>query len=93
MLRSVLLLDDDAYFHRLVAPALRAQEVRLLHAYSLAEADVLLEDSRVDAMIVDSHLPDGDGEAWVVGRRNHGDETPVLFVSASERDGPGCAAA
>jgi diguanylate cyclase (GGDEF)-like protein len=83
MLRSVLLLDDDAYFHRIVAPALRAQEVRLLHAYSLAEADAILEDAKVDAMIVDSHLPDGDGMAWVVGRRNRGDATPVIFVSAS----------
>ncbi|MBK8259543.1 MAG: diguanylate cyclase [Polyangiaceae bacterium] len=85
MLRSVLLLDDDAYFHRLVAPALRAQEVRLLHAYSLAEADTILEDNKVDAMVVDSHLPDGEGEAWIVGRRNRGDLTPVIFVSAFER--------
>lgn len=85
MLRSVLLLDDDADFHRIVSPALRAQEVRLLHAYSLAEADSLLADTRVDAMIVDSHLPDGEGEAWVMGRRNRGDETPVIFVSADGR--------
>lgn len=85
MLRSVLLLDDDAYFHRIVSPALRAQEVRLLHAYSLAEADTILQDSKVDAMVVDSHLPDGEGEAWVVGRRNRGDQTPVIFVSAEGR--------
>lgn len=85
MLRSVLLLDDDPYFHRIVAPALRAQEVRLLHAYCLAEADAILEGSKVDAMIVDSHLPDGAGEAWLVGRRNRGDHTPVLFVSAEGR--------
>lgn len=84
MLRSVLLLDDDAYFHRVVEPALRAQEVRILHAYSLAEADAILEDAPVDAMIVDSHLPDGDGDAWVLERRNRGDRTPVIFVSSSE---------
>ena len=85
MLRSVLLLDDDAFFHRVVAPALRAQEVRLLHAYSLAEADAILADAKVDAMVVDSHLPDGEGEAWVVARRQRGDRTPVIFVSPSER--------
>ena len=85
MLRSVLLLDDDAYFHRVVAPALRAQEVRILHAYSLAEADAILADAKVDALIVDSHLPDGEGQSWVVGRRNRGDRTPVIFVSPSER--------
>lgn len=85
MLRSVLLIDDDAYFHRVVAPALRAQEIRLLHAYSLAEADAILRDAKVDALIVDSHLPDGEGEAWVAGRRDRGDLTPAIMVSAFER--------
>jgi diguanylate cyclase (GGDEF)-like protein len=85
MLRSVLLLDDDAYFHRLVTPVLRAQDVRILHAYSLAEADTLLKEAKVDAMIVDGYLPDGEGEAWVTGRRNKGDRTPVIFVSAFAR--------
>lgn len=85
MLRSVLLIDDDAYFHRVVSPALRAQEIRLLHAYSLAEADAILKDSKVDAVILDSHLPDGEGEPWIVGRRSRGDMTPVLIVSAFER--------
>ncbi|MEZ4295174.1 MAG: response regulator [Polyangiaceae bacterium] len=81
----MLLLDDDAYFHRIVSPALRAQEVRLLHAYSLTEADAILADTKVDAMVVDSHLPDGEGEAWVIRRREGGDATPVIFVSAFER--------
>lgn len=85
MLRTVLLLDDDAYFHRIVTPALIAQEVSLLHAYNLAEADSILADQRVDAIVADSHLPDGDGEAWIIGRRNRGDQTPVLFVSADGR--------
>ena len=85
MLRSALLIDDDAYFHRVVAPALRAQEIRLLHAYSIAEAEEILRERKVDALIVDSHLPDGEGEPWVVARRAAGDVTPVIFVSAFER--------
>jgi diguanylate cyclase (GGDEF)-like protein len=84
-LRSVLLVDDDAYLHRVVAPALHAQQIRILHAYSLAEANTLLKDAKVDAMIVDSHLPDGEGDAWVMKRRKAGDRTPVIFVSVSER--------
>lgn len=85
MLRSVLLVDDDAYFHRVVAPALHAQQIRILHAFTLGEANALLKDAKVDAMIVDNHLPDGAGDAWVMERRKVGDRTPVIFVSVSER--------
>ncbi len=84
-MKSVLLIDDDVHFHRVVAEALRAQQIRVVHAYSLGEANDRIRDTRVDALVVDSTLPDGEGEAWVSALRKRSTLTPVIFVASGDR--------
>jgi two-component system OmpR family response regulator len=40
-----------------------------------------------DALLVDWQLPDGSGLAWLHGRRERGDTTPALMLTARDRLG------
>lgn len=86
---TVLILDDDAVFRRLVVDALEKRGHRVLPVGRAAEADLLLTKEKPDLLIVDGLLPDTTGVAWVEKQRRAGRMTPVLFVTSfwkSRRD-------
>ncbi len=58
----VLLIDDESDLHELFADVLgREVRCRLLRATSVAEARAILESQPVELVVIDVHLPDGDG--------------------------------
>ena len=80
----VLVLDDDADFRALVRVALEETlaPCEVLEAGLVAEADRILEGTPVDLMVVDGQLPDETGLSFIERRREAGDTTPIVFVSA-----------
>jgi len=81
-MRTVLILDDDKVFRRLVVDALQKRGHRVLEAGRSAEADALLESEKPDLLLVDGLLPDTTGVQWLVKKRKAGFATPVLFVTS-----------
>lgn len=81
--KSVLVVDDDFYIARLhselvaAAPGFRA----LPSVGSVREARAAIRDARPDLLLVDVHLPDGDG----VGLVREADVD--AFVVSAESDG------
>jgi CheY-like chemotaxis protein len=85
-LSTVLLIDDDVYFRRLLTPLLEAKGYRVLEAGRAADAEKMLGGEHVDLFVLDGLLPDGDGVAWLEKQRRAGRTQPALFCSAFRRN-------
>jgi DNA-binding response OmpR family regulator len=83
---TVLVVDDDAALRLLCRVNLELDGFRVLEAGSVAEARQALTDERVDAMLVDVHLGDGDGRDLI--RSLGPGRPPAAFFTGSERIGP-----
>ncbi len=81
-MRTILILDDDKVFRRLVVDALQKRGHRVLEAGRSAEADALLKTEKADLLLVDGLLPDTTGAQWLEKKRKAGLATPVLFVTS-----------
>ncbi len=84
--KSILLLDDDPQFHRLIVPVLKSRGHRVLQAHSGQEASSIVEREKLDLIIVDGQLPDCNGIEWIARSRAKDDRVGLIFVSAYWRD-------
>src|SRR5207248_6777949 len=64
VMSTILVLDDDRIFRRLVVEALEQRGHRVLQAGRAAEADLLLEEEHADLLLVDGLLPDITAVQW-----------------------------
>jgi DNA-binding NarL/FixJ family response regulator len=81
MQSTVLIIDDDRQFRRLVAELLVARGYRVVGEAGSAEEGLALAAAlRPDAVLLDVNLPDGDGLS-VAGHLSAGDGPRVLLTS------------
>jgi DNA-binding NarL/FixJ family response regulator len=87
MVRSILVVDDDAALRGLIVRILRSRGHLVLgEAGSVAEALVQTEALRPDVALVDIGLPDGDGFSLTRQlRARAGQVRVVLFSSDADR--------
>ncbi|HET7880345.1 MAG TPA: response regulator transcription factor [Acetobacteraceae bacterium] len=84
--RPILVVDDDDDLRETMADQFEAEaRFALTTAASLAEADAILktENTRVDAVILDVRLPDGDGRDYCLDLRRRGHKMPVIMLTGS----------
>ncbi len=79
----ILVVDDDGITVRILSSWLAAAGFDVLEAGDLAQAEELFRKNRVSLVLLDVHLPDGDGFE-VCRRLFFPANVPVLFVSANE---------
>jgi len=82
LLKSVLLLEDEASFRDILEIGLAPQGFDPVPAASLAEAKQLLTDRSFDAVVSDLRLKDGTGIDLLAWMRERGLETPVVIMTA-----------
>ena len=85
----VLLVEDDRQLRETLAEALAVEGHQVQPAASLVDARLLMQrallDGRLDLVLLDLGLPDGEGAALLAElRRTHG--TPVIVISARNAD-------
>lgn len=86
-LKTILVLDDDPQFHRLIVPVLTNRGHRVLSAHTGTEATAMVERERgIDLAIVDGQLTDTNGLDWITEFREAGHDALIMFVSAYWRD-------
>ncbi|HTJ06980.1 MAG TPA: response regulator [Caldimonas sp.] len=85
MTLSVLVVEDDRDIRDVLRASLAAEGFDVLTAVSLSEATALLDHARVDLVVLDLGLPDGDG-AELVRRIRRSSALPVVIASARHQD-------
>jgi two-component system response regulator PilR (NtrC family) len=80
---TVLVVDDDPTFHNILADAVLAGHgYRLLDAFAGWQCIEMLAQQRVDVVLLDLNLPDGNGFRVLEDMRLQGDTAVAIVVSA-----------
>ncbi|WP_122049516.1 response regulator transcription factor [Asaia bogorensis] len=87
--RPVLIVDDDDTLRQLLVEQLKLEgEFEPIQAVSVADAKEKLgvPDVRVDAILLDVTLPDGDGRDFCAELRRQGIRMPIIILTGSDEE-------
>jgi two-component system OmpR family response regulator len=81
----ILVVDDSVDYQEMVKKTFDRTQT-IVPAYNLAEAEKALDVSDFDLILLDVHLPDGDGFSFYAKLRTmpHTMDTPVIFVTTND---------
>lgn len=80
----LLIAEDEQDLNRLLAKALRKEGYTVDACLDGEEAMDCLLGAQYDGIILDVMMPKKDGHQVLREMRNHGDQTPVLFLTARD---------
>ena len=80
----ILLLEDDAALGRGICMALEAPGRTVTHCGTCLQATDRLRGAAFDLLIFDVNLPDGSGLELLRARRQNGDVTPAILLTAND---------
>ncbi len=80
----VLIVDDSRINRILMKEFLRTMHCRLKTAASLESAREIIARSTPDIVLLDRHLPDGDGLCFARGFQETGIRVPVIFLVTAD---------
>ena len=78
------MVEDDPLFCETLEDFLTIQGYSPIPAFSVQEALDIAFRQRFDLMLLDLHLPDGNGIDLLKQLREHGEETPALFLTSDQ---------
>ncbi len=81
----VLLVEDDAALADAIKSYLARKSFKVDHALTLASARSLLPLAKWDAMLLDLHLPDGDGLSLIPTARHRLPTLPIIVLTARDQ--------
>ncbi len=84
---QILMIEDDSYYYRFVRQLLkraRNPEFEVAHANNLAEASKLLSLETPDAILLDLHLPDGNGLINLARVKEVASGAPIIILTGSD---------
>ena len=81
----ILLIEDDPQLSEALASFLRAKGFVVDTAGTLAQARAALPAAHWGAVLLDLHLPDGDGLSLLPALRRHSPGTPVIVLTARDQ--------
>ena len=83
-MKRIFLLEDDAALNRGITMALTGSDRAVTQAVSFTEAREILAAAQFDLHILDINLPDGSGLELLRARRQNGDVTPAILLTAND---------
>jgi DNA-binding NtrC family response regulator len=84
----ILVVDDDPTVSVLVKGLLKSQNVTVDSAADLATGRMLGNTQRYDLILLDHHLPDGQGLSCLHELISHDRLRPVIYITAALESGP-----
>lgn len=81
----LLVVEDEADLGQALADHLRAAGFAVDHAATLDEAEAAVRAVEYSLILLDLHLPDGDGLTFLRDLRDRRNATPVLIATARDR--------
>ncbi len=82
---QILLIEDDATIARELSWRWLSRAWSVCECGTLAKADVSMSTLQPDVVVLDLHLPDGDGLEWLDRLRSRDRRTPVIALTARDR--------
>lgn len=79
---TLLIVDDDRLFNDVLRDDLRAAGVAVLQAFSGEEGLRICHEKRVDAILLDQNLPDGQGVNFCSAFLACNDQVKIIFATA-----------
>ncbi len=84
-MENILVIEDDLALCEGISLALKTSENKLLKASNLTAAKEILNANKVDLIILDVNLPDGNGVEFLVEyRKNY--NTKIMLVTANDME-------
>lgn len=80
-----MLLEDDENLNRGIALKLQKEGYQVFSAFQISEAEKLFDENRIDLVISDITLPDGNGLEFCRKIRNKS-KVFVLFLTAMDSE-------
>lgn len=80
----ILLLEDDEALGRGICMALETPSCTVTHCSTCLQAINILQGMVFDLLILDINLPDGSGLELLRARRQNGDVTPAILLTAND---------
>ncbi|WP_188110000.1 response regulator [Sulfurimonas hydrogeniphila] len=82
---TVLIVEDSRVINNTLTARLKEQGFRCLQSYDLAKAREILQENEISLVILDLHLPDGEGEDLIDEIKEANKETKIVIFT-SEND-------
>lgn len=79
---TLLIVDDDRLFNDVLRDDLRASGIVVLQAFSGEEGLRIVREKRVDAILLDQKLPDGEGIDFCSAFLASNDQVKIIFATA-----------
>lgn len=77
-MRNILIVEDNIDIHNLIKEVLEKEHYRVLSSYTGTEAMRIIENERIDLILLDLMLPEINGEEIVKKVK----DTPIIVISA-----------
>lgn len=84
-MESILIVEDDRLLNKGVSFALRKEGYEVISAYSRAEAMQVILSKKIDFLLLDINLPDGNGISLCKEIREKA-EFPIVFFTANDTE-------
>ncbi len=81
----ILLIEDDVVFARAMGVFLTAKGFTVAHAHNLGTAKEMLPMAGWGAVLLDWHLPDGEGISLLPFARKHADQASLIMLTARDQ--------
>jgi DNA-binding response OmpR family regulator len=82
----VVIVEDEEDILELVEYNLSKEGFDTIGLLSTKNVEKLLEEEKVDLLIMDRNLPGAEGSEFVASLREKGIQTPVIYLSAKNKD-------
>lgn len=81
----ILLVEDDAVFARAMGVFLTAKGFTMAHAHNMESAKEMLPSPGWGAVLLDWHLPDGEGLGLLPYARKYADQASIIMLTARDQ--------
>ncbi|MBR9727546.1 response regulator transcription factor [Shewanella intestini] len=84
--QRILLVEDEQDLAQLVMLNLNAMNYEVCHATTLKQAILIIEHKRIDLLLLDRMLPDGDGIMLCQQLRQQQKTLPIMLLTAKDTE-------
>lgn len=82
----ILVVEDDQILNQMLCYNLNAARYTVDSAFSIKQAESMVEKEGYDLLILDVNLPDGDGFAFCREVKKRFSDLPVIFLTAKDME-------